>query len=375
MPDERSAGPAAPGHAPWRARCAARWSHQAWQPRPGLASRALQPLAWLYRGLAILHRVWWRSIRRPARLPVPVLVVGNLVAGGAGKTPVVIALVQALRAAGWTPGVVARGYGRAAGAAVVVATAASSANDIGDEPLLIRRRTAAPLAVGAQRAEAARQLLARHPEIDVIVSDDGLQHHALAHDAAVVVFDDRGVGNGLVLPAGPLREPLPGELPPHWLVVYSGRRGASTPLPGVHVPPSAKRVLELGAWWQGATVAAGMPLAALAGRPLLALAGIGDPSKFFATLDGAGLRYTALPMPDHARYKRLPWPAGTTDVVTTEKDAVKLPPPHLDGARVWVVPLDSALPAQFVQALLQRLAPRRPRRPDPTPPPARLPAP
>lgn len=375
MPGEQRAGPAAPGSAPWRARCAARWSRLAWQPRAHLASRALLPLAWLYRGLAALHRVWWHRVRRPARLPVPVVVVGNLIAGGAGKTPVVIALVQALREAGWTPGVVSRGYGRAAAGAAAVAAAASSASDIGDEPLLIQRRTAAPLAVGAQRVEAARQLLARHPEVDVIVGDDGLQHHALAHDVAVVVFDDRGVGNGLVLPAGPLREPLPAELPPHWLVVYSGRRGASTRLPGVHAPPRTERVLELGAWWQGAAAGGGEPLAALAGRPLLALAGIGDPAKFFATLDAAGLRYTPLPMPDHARYEHLPWPAGTTDVVTTEKDAVKLLPQRVRGTRVWVVPLDSALPAQLVQALLQRLAPSRPRRPDAIPSSARPPVP
>ncbi|MCC6853869.1 MAG: tetraacyldisaccharide 4'-kinase [Rubrivivax sp.] len=341
----------------------------AWQPHPGWRARLLQPLAWMYLALAAAHRAWWRHLRRPARLPVPVVVVGNLVVGGAGKTPVVIALVQALRAAGWSPGVVARGYGRAAGRTPCLATPASSADEIGDEPLLIQRRSAAPLAVGAQRAAAARLLLARHPEVDLIVCDDGLQHHALAHDAAVVVFDDRGAGNGLALPAGPLREPLPGTVPPPWLVLYTGRRGASTPLPGTHTPAEATRVLAFAAWRQGqggTGASAGEPLGALAGRPLLALAGIGDPPKFFAALADAGLRCTPWPMPDHARYERPPWPAGTTDVVTTEKDAVKLAPHAGGAARVWVVPLDLTLPPALVAALLHRL----PARPAPPSPPA-----
>ncbi|MFO1291448.1 MAG: tetraacyldisaccharide 4'-kinase [Rubrivivax sp.] len=365
-------------------RCAERWAGMAWQPHPRWPARLLQPLALLYLALAAAHRAWWRHVRRPARLPVPVIVVGNLVVGGAGKTPVVIALVQALRTAGWTPGVVARGYGRAAGGAPRLATPASSADEIGDEPLLIRRRSAAPLAVGSHRAAAARLLLASHPEVDLIVCDDGLQHHALAHDAAVVVFDDRGAGNGLALPAGPLRERLPSAPPAHWLVLYSGRSGASTPLPGTHAPAQAARALALDSWWRAQAGAAGpagqplaapagqplaslagQPLASLAGRPLRALAGIGDPSKFFASLADAGLSFTPQPMPDHAQYPRPPWPAGTPDVVTTEKDAVKLAPHDAGATRVWVLPLDLTLPPAFVAALLRRLPARSARQSPP----------
>jgi len=349
-------------------RCTERWAGMAWQSRPRWPARLLQPLAWLYLALAAAHRAWWRRVRRPARLPVPVIVVGNLVVGGAGKTPVVIALVQALRTAGWTPGVVARGYGRAAGGAPRLATAASSADEIGDEPLLIRRRSAAPLAVGSHRAAAARLLLASHPEVDLIVCDDGLQHHALAYDAAVVVFDDRGAGNGLALPAGPLRERLPSVLPAHWLVLYSGRSGASTPLHGTHAPAQAARALALDSWWRaqvGAAALAGQPLASLAGRPLLALAGIGDPSKFFASLADAGLSFTPQPMPDHAQYPRPPWPAGTPDVVTTEKDAVKLAPHDAGAIVVVVVGGLGSLPGAFIASLLSRLPARSARQSPP----------
>ena len=375
----------------------------AWRPRRGGVATALRPLAWLYALLAALHRAWWRHVQRPVRLPVPVVVVGNVVVGGSGKTPVVIALVQTLRAAGWNPGVVSRGYGRASGAALRLAAPDSTAEQIGDEPLLIGRRTGAPLAVGARRVDAAPLLLARHPEVDIIVSDDGLQHHALAHDLALVVFDDRGAGNGLLLPAGPLREPVPKALPARRLVVYTGPGGASTRLPGTLAPVRADRAVALQAWWrsgedvarqppvalkaldalrspdtqgaqriappeQGQTVAGpqealntlhdpGLPDAPGV-HPLIALAGIGEPSKFFATLTAAGLRFVRQPMPDHARYDRPPWPAWARDVVTTEKDAVKLARLNLDMTRVWVVPLDLTLPPEFVTALL-RCLPRR----------------
>jgi len=348
-----------------RARLIERWAAMAWQPRPSAAARALQPLAWPMGLLAALHRAWWQRVRRPTRLPVPVVVVGNLVVGGSGKTPVVIAVVQALRAAGWTPGVVSRGYGRTSGDAARLATTGVGADEIGDEPVLIQRRTGAALAVGARRVDAARLLLARHPEVDLIVSDDGLQHHALAHDLAIVVFDDRGAGNGLGLPAGPLREPLPAAVPRQWLVLYTGRAGASTPLPGTLATLQAGRAVALEQWRGGRADIDGKPLESLRsvdrhGRPpLLALAGIGHPSKFFATLTAAGLHFTPQPMPDHAHYERAPWPDGTSDVVTTEKDAVKLASLNRGATRVWVVPLDLTLPSAFVTDLLHRLPPRR----------------
>ena len=183
-----------------------------WLPQATLWSRLLGPLAALYR-LLWRGRAWlYRSgARRAAAVGVPVVVVGNLVVGGAGKTPTVIALVRALRQRGWTPGVVSRGYGSRDGHAREVRPD-SRVDDSGDEPLLIRLRSGAPVWVGRDRVEAARRLLAANPQVDLIVADDGLQHLPLARDLQIVVFDERGIGNGRLLPAGPLREPM-GDAP------------------------------------------------------------------------------------------------------------------------------------------------------------------
>lgn len=321
-----------------------------WQARPSWLATLLRPLAGLYGVLGAWHR---RRVQ-PQRLPLPVLVVGNWVAGGAGKTPTVIAVVQALLAAGHRPGVISRGYGRA-GSDVGAVESGDAAAAVGDEPLLIRRRTGVPVWVGADRVAAARALAEHHGQVDVIVSDDGLQHHRLAWNAAVVVFDERGAGNGLLLPAGPLRERLPQQLPAHMRLLYtSGVR--STTLPGWLAHRQLGRAWPLAAWLC-ADATRSCDLALLRGRPLLAAAGLAAPEKFFDMLQAAGLTLAErLPLPDHHAYARLPWPAGTADVVTTEKDAVKLSPQRLGSTRVWVVPLDLRLPAELVDRLLADLA-------------------
>ncbi|MCW5635855.1 MAG: tetraacyldisaccharide 4'-kinase [Rubrivivax sp.] len=331
-----------------------------WRARPGGAAWLLWPLTWPYRAGAAISR---RLAGSPADLPVPVVVVGNVVVGGVGKTPIVIALVKALRASGRVPGVVSRGHGRQAGADIVTVGASSNAAEVGDEPLLVHRRTAAPVFVGRRRAAAAAALCAAHPDVDVIVSDDGLQHLELPRAAELIVFDDRGVGNGLLLPAGPLRQPLPRALARHTFVVYSGK-ASSTPLPGRHAARRAEQVWPLRAWGTrpGTGAATPQPLAALRGRRLVALAGIGAPAQFFAMLEAAGLDIVPLARPDHADYRRAPWPAGTPAVITTEKDAVKLAAlPEADaagGTEVWVLPLDCELPPALVHDVLA-LLPRR----------------
>jgi tetraacyldisaccharide 4'-kinase len=200
--------------------------------------------------------------------------------------------------------------------------------------------------------------------VDIIVSDDGLQHHRLARDAELVVFDGRGAGNGLTLPAGPLREPLPSRLPPHWAVLYNAEQ-PSTHLPGPVATRALAGALPLDDWRAGRFDAL-LPLAALAQRPLLAAAGIGDPERFFRMLEQAGLQIARLPLPDHARFAPLPWPASTPDVVVTEKDAVKLLPDSTGATRVWVVALDFSLPSGCTDALRQRL-PAPPSSTSPTP--------
>jgi tetraacyldisaccharide 4'-kinase len=285
--------------------------------------------------------------------PVPVIVVGNLIVGGAGKTPTVMALVQALRAAGHSPGVLSRGYGRRGSQPIEVRQESEPAA-VGDEPLLIHRRTGAPVWVGADRLAAASALCAAHPGVNVLVSDDGLQHHGLARVAELVVFDDRGVGNGLVLPAGPLRQPLPARLHAGAFALYTGTR-ASTPLPGALATRALGLAWPLAAWWRG-DLADARPLSAMQGHTVLAAAGLAAPEKFFTMLEAAGLVLDRLPLPDHASFEPLPWPATLAlDVLVTEKDAVKLQPGRPGTERVWVVPLDFTLPAELVRELTHLL--------------------
>jgi tetraacyldisaccharide 4'-kinase len=272
--------------------------------------------------------------------------------------------VLALRAAGHQPGVISRGHG-SADAAVRAVTAHSNAAAVGDEPLLIQRRTGVPVWVGRDRSHAARALCAQHPEINVLVSDDGLQHHALSRQAELVVFDRRGAGNGLLLPAGPLRQPLPTHLAGHVRVLYTDGV-ASTSLPGA----VARRSLGL-AWplhaWLDHQVTAALPLAQLQGRPLLAAAGLALPEKFFGMLEALGLQIRRLPLPDHFSYAQLPWKANELDVITTEKDAIKIAPERLKQTRVWVVPLDLQLPVGLIEELsdLLHLSPPLPTRHEP----------
>ena len=337
--------------ATWRDRLEALLTQHWWQPQTTWLAALLWPLSLIYRLLLL-----WPRPQSTAALPVPVLVVGNHVVGGAGKTPTVIAIVQALQSAGRRPGVISRGHGRQEGRqsdAVRSVAADDEAQAVGDEPLLIRRRCGVPVFVGRQRTAAARALCAAHPDVDVIVSDDGLQHRALPRQAELRVFDERGVGNGHLLPAGPLREPLPQQLPPQARVLYTAGV-ASTALPGALAQRRLQRAWPLAAWHRG-DAAAAQPLAALQGRPLLAAAGLAAPHKFFGMLRSAGLDISTLPLPDHHAYTTLPWPAATTEIVTTEKDAVKLRPERIGITTVWVLPLDLALPAGLVGELLTLL--------------------
>jgi len=328
-------------------------------PRPSLGVRWLQPVSWLYGALSAVRRALYavQWLRRH-EAPCPVVVVGNLVAGGAGKTPTVMALVTWLQAQGRKPGVISRGHARqGAGSALVVS--GSAALDVGDEPLLIQRRTAVPVAVGRDRVAAARLLCASHPEIDVLVADDGLQHLALQREVNVLLFDDRGAGNGLLLPAGPLREPMPASVPSGTLVLYTAGR-STTPLPGYLGQRMLMGIVPLADWWNDPH-APPRPLKMLLGRTLIAAAGLARPEGFFDMLEAAGLQVRRLPLPDHDALQRLPWAGQSGDVIVTEKDAVKLRPDREDCARVWVARLDFVPePAFFtaLQALLQGSAHR-----------------
>ncbi|MDR3096798.1 MAG: tetraacyldisaccharide 4'-kinase [Paraburkholderia sp.] len=325
-----------------------------WQQRGALAW-ALTPLAAVFAAVSGARRTayaagWLKAVRVGA----PVVVVGNVTVGGTGKTPTVIALVEALRAAGFTPGVVSRGYGAKVPRPTPV-TAATPARACGDEPLLIARRTGVPVWVSPDRVAAAQALCAAHRDVDVIVSDDGLQHYRLARDVELVVFDHRLGGNGFLLPAGPLREPL------------SRRRDATLvnnpferALPDW--PNTFALKLEPGEAWHLANPALRRPLAQFAaqsapGQPpqhIVAAAGIGSPERFFATLRAAGLAPQTLALPDHYDYSANPFSEVAADVIlVTEKDAVKLG--AWNDARIWVVPVEAALDHRLITLVVEKL--------------------
>jgi tetraacyldisaccharide 4'-kinase len=325
---------------------------RSWQSR-GALSTALLPAAGAFEAISAVRRqLFARGLRASTRLPVPVVVVGNLVVGGAGKTPTTIAVVDLLRRCGYAPGIVSRGY-RRTGLGVVLVTRDASASEVGDEPLLLQRRTGVPVAVDADRVGAAQALLTAHPGVDVIVSDDGLQHLALARDVEVLVFDERGAGNGRLLPAGPLRERLPHSLDSRQIALYNAP-AATTPLPGYVAQRSLAGVTPLDAWWGGAAPSRSA-LESLRDREIVAVAGLARPERFFAMLRNEGLRTVEQPLGDHADFASLPWPAGTGDVILTEKDAVKLAPTRQLGTRVWVARLDFVPEPGFASALLAML--------------------
>lgn len=314
-----------------------------WQRRGPLAW-GLWPLSLLVRLLVRLRQgLYLSGFLRQHAVPVPLIVVGNVVAGGAGKTPVVMALVQHLQAHGLHPGVISRGYGRATRDCREV-LADSPVTEVGDEPALIRRRTGAPVFVARQRIDAARALLQAHPQTDVLISDDGLQHYALARDIEICVFDDRGAGNGFLLPAGPLREPWPRYVD---LVLHTGSRPAFTGYTALRaLAPQAVRA-------DGGRV----DLAALAreGHPLLAVAGTARPQAFFDMLQALGLPLSrTVALPDHADYARWQRPREREyTLLCTEKDALKLWQLHPDAL---AVPLDFTPAPAFFAALDRLLA-------------------
>jgi tetraacyldisaccharide 4'-kinase len=286
------------------------WSHR------GPLAWLLSPVALLYGALVKLRRYLYRSgYFKIQRVPVPVIVVGNVVAGGSGKTPVVMTLVRHLQSRGLRVGVVSRGYGRRArDCREVLPTSAIS--DVGDEPALIQRITSANVFVAPRRFDAANRLLLRYPDTQVIVCDDGLQHVGLYRDLEICVFDDRGVGNGYLLPAGLLREPWPRNVD---LVLHTGANPAFAGF-------TAQRSLAALARRADGSEIALEDLTHSHEKPLLAVAAIAKPEDFFAMLRAQGLRLTrTIALPDH--YDFADWPideyAGYT-IICTQKDAVKL---------------------------------------------------
>lgn len=336
----------------WQARLLDAWMRRGW------LAWLLWPLSVLFGRLVALRHWCYRSgVFTTHQVGVPVIVVGNVVAGGAGKTPVVIALVQRLQAQGWTVGVVSRGYGRSSRDCHEVQTG-SQPEDVGDEALLIHRRTGASVVVGRSRVKAARTLLKSSPQTQVIVSDDGLQHLALGRLLEICVFDDRGCGNGFLLPAGPLREPWPREplvqpnsKPATQWVLHTGAQ------PCFAGHRALRRLADDGVRADGSRV----PLTELAQQatetmtPVVALAGIARPEVFFDQLRALGLPLTrTLALPDHYDFNSWERPPDKRQwLICTEKDAVKLWRHAPDAV---AVPLEVELDPHLVSALLERVS-------------------
>ena len=317
--------------------------------QPGPVPVTARALAGAYGGLAALRRALYaRGLLRARHPGVPVVVIGNVVAGGTGKTPLTIAVVERLRAEGWSPGVATRGYGRTVDAQPRWVERESVPAEVGDEPLLIARRTGAPVRVDRDRAAAAVAL--RQAGCDVVVCDDGLQHYRLARDIEIEVVDAcRRYGNGRLLPAGPLREPVERAERCDFRVLNLGADASAQA--GFGVWP-LRLIADQALPVQGGRARA---LADFAGQRVHAVAGIGDPDRFFALLRGFGIAIVPHAFPDHHAFVADDLAFGSPlPVLMTEKDVVKCA--AFAGHRpFYSVPVRAVLPEAFWVALLGRL--------------------
>ncbi len=321
---------------------------RAWLTK-GVLATLLWPISFIF-GLiiALRRKLYTVGVFKQTRLPVPVIVVGNIYVGGAGKTPLVIWLINQLRMHGFVPGVISRGYG----SDVTMATEINSQSlpgDVGDEPLLILQRADVPVVVGRNRVTAARNLLNAHPDVNVIISDDGLQHYALARDVEILLFDERGVGNGWLLPAGPLRE-------------STSRRFDFRVLNGLQAVGDHSFSMQL--YGQRAEQLVNRANAKLLTElrenlSISAAAGIGNPERFFTMLKQMGLKlHEQIALPDHFDYAVNPFESLKSDIILiTEKDAVKCVRRNAltSDPRLWVVPVEAAIAGPLTEHLVEKL--------------------
>jgi tetraacyldisaccharide 4'-kinase len=308
----------------------------------------LVPASWLFGAVAGTRRsLYARGILRRERMPVPVIVVGNISVGGTGKTPLVVWLARLLRDHGFHPGIVTRGY-RGAGAVEPVPPDADPAR-AGDEPVLLAQRSACPVWTGRRRVLAARALLAAHPDCDVLISDDGLQHYALHRDLEIAVVDgERRFGNGFLLPAGPLRERVDRLEAVDAVVINGGAVIARLRARQYAMQLSGRRLVNL--LDPGRSAGA----EAFAGQTLDAVAGIGNPARFFAHLRKLGLTIRPQPFPDHYAFVPEDFAfAAEGPVVMTEKDAVKCR--AFARSNHWYLPVDAQVDAQLGDDILDSL--------------------
>lgn len=336
----------------------------------------LLPVSWLFGALAAVRRFLYRSgVFKSVRLPVPVVVVGNINVGGAGKTPLTLALARQLIEHGFHPLIVSRGYGGNAQQPQRVVQD-STAAQVGDEPLLMARRGLCPVWVGRDRAAAAQLALAQHPECNVILCDDGLQHYRLRRDVEIVVVDGvRGFGNGWLLPAGMLREPIRRLQTVDAVVVNGGTRGyefirtspARAKIEGESVrinshpqadahPPAFSMQLSGKQFVNLLNPQKTAQAADFKGLRLHAVAGIGNPQRYFDHLTSLGLPFTPHAFPDHHPYVAADLAFAECDaLLLTEKDAVKCA--SFADAIFWVLRVEAQIEPALIELILRKLPP------------------
>jgi len=310
--------------------------------RRGALAWLLWPASLLFRFLVFCRRLLYEVRVLPSHHPgIPVIVVGNLVAGGSGKTPLVLWMAEFLKAKGWSPAIVSRGYG-ARLEAPRAATIAADAAEVGDEPILLARRSGCPVWVGPDRLRVIEALRAQHPEVDLVILDDGLQHYRLRRDLEIAVVDARGFGNGFLLPAGPLREPR--------------SRLRSVAAVVAHESPVQGYAMQL----EGETLhrmtdsRERRSVREFAGEKVHAVAGIGHPNRFFLHLARLGVKPVPHPFPDHHPLRAADLDFGdAAPVLLTEKDAVKLR--HAARPNWWVLPVTARLDPAFGDWLLGKV--------------------
>lgn len=320
-----------------------------WQRRGGVA-QLLRPLSCLFGAIAARRR----AMTRAQSLPVPVIVVGNIAVGGSGKTPVVDWLAALLRTGGHRPGIVSRGHGGQISmeGGVALVPASGDPERYGDEPVLLARLTGCPLAIGRDRPAAARALLREHPDCDVLIADDGMQHYRLGRDLEIAVVDETTLGNHLLLPAGPLREPL-ARLAEVDLILAHGQLSPALRAATAGVPVFSMQ-LQGGDLRALADPARMQPVSAFRGRRVHAVAGIGRPQRFFDQLAGEGIEVVPHPFPDHHRFVAADLDfAEVLPILMTAKDAVKCAAFAPDDC--WEYPVRAQIGSGAAERILEKL--------------------
>ena len=322
-----------------------RWIQKVWY-EGAMSGLVLLPLSGLYWLIMAIRSLLYRyGALRSYRAPAPVIVVGNITAGGTGKTPTVLWLVQELRERGFTPGIVSRGYGGSKSGTSMRVDADSDPSVVGDEPVLLARRGQCPVAVDADRIRAATMLV--EDGVDVIISDDGLQHQRLQRDFEICVVDGtRGLGNRRLLPAGPLRESIRRLDHVDRVLVNGGTRDTAA----YRFELIASEACRL----NGSLT---RPLAGFKDKTVHAVAAIGNPKRFFDTLREQGIQVIEHSFPDHQAIAKSELRFGDDfDVFMTEKDAVKLGRKHSD--KYWFVPVDFAMESVRSISLMDQIVVR-----------------